>query len=788
MFSADDIIEHAKIISKSEFGTQLNRANYVEQHTAVSKAVIALIAENWSKSKGKHLNTRCAYYFSAEYLVGRAVFNNLFNLKLLEGIQKLDGSGHLKINSMEDIEDAALGNGGLGRLAACLLDSAATLNLPVMGYGIRYKYGYFKQKIENGFQKELPDDWTRFGDPWSVRCENDKVKVQMGRQAVLAVPYDTPIIGYDTQNVVTLRLWKSEPVIPFDFELFDKQNYTAALKEKNKAEDISRVLYPNDSTNEGKFLRLKQQYFFSSASIQDIIRNYKCRHDDSFESFSQMCAIQLNDTHPVIAIIELIRILIDYEGLDFEKAFEVAQKTFSYTNHTAMQEELEKWELKIIRRISPRLVQIIKQIDLRLKKELKLKEVLPEMQQRMQIVQDKTVHMAYLACYASTYINGVAKTHTETLKNKVLADFYSVYPHRFQNKTNGVTQRRWLGVCNPQLSALITELLGSNEWLKDLSKLKALEKFVDNESVIKRFIDVKNIKHKDLCDYIMKKEGIVVSPLTMFDVQINGLHGHKRQLLNILAILEIYFEIKDGTIKNFAPTTFIFGAKAAPGCFRAKATIKLISEVAGLIDKDKAVKDTIKVIFVSDYNVSYAEKIIPATDVSQQISTSGTQASGTGNMKLMINGAVTIGTYDGANIEVFDKAGESNNYVFGATAEEIKVLKGDYSPNKIYEKNQKVKRVLDALIDGTLDDDSTGMFSELYNSLLKGASRHAPDIFFVLNDFDSYLETKIKVNTDYQNMISFAKKCWLNICNSGYFSSDRTVSEYAVEIWHIDSV
>ena len=779
------IVNEAIMLSKSKYLKDIKELNSNELHDVISSAVMSSISENWQKSRNCRIKNRTAFYFSAEFLVGRSIYNNLVSLGIYDEIEnELNGYG-VSLKALEDVEDAALGNGGLGRLAACFLDSAATLNVPLDGYGIRYKYGLFKQDIVNGFQTETADDWTKWGDPWSKRIENDAVTVEFKDMSVKAVPYDMPIIGYGTDNIGTLRLWQSESLMPFDFDLFNSQKYDKSVALKNRAEDISRVLYPNDDNNEGKKLRLKQQYFFSSASLQDIIRKYKKIHGTDFSKFADFITIQLNDTHPVISIPELIRLLTVNENVDFESAVEICKNVFNYTNHTIMQEALEKWDLKLIRATIPQVVDIIKQLDNMLKKELKTAKIDKEKVGKMQIIQDKRVHMAYLAIFCSKYVNGVARIHTDILKTDVLKDWYELYPEKFQNKTNGITQRRWLLLCNKELSALITELLGSNEWVTDLDKLKELEKYADDEKVLNRFIEIKETKKKQLVEYVKVHDGVEIDENSIFDIQIKRLHEYKRQLLNALAILELYYEIKDGTLKDFTPTTFIFGAKSAPGYARAKGIIKLINEIARLIENDKEVSKYIKVVFVKNYNVSYAEKLVAAADVSEQISTAGTEASGTGNMKLMLNGAVTLGTFDGANIEIVEEAGEENNYIFGARVDDIEEIKDTYSSKEIYETDEKVKRVLDALVDGTLKDGKTKIFKELYDSILKGASWHKPDHYYLLLDFNDYVETKKRVNADYKNKKEFYKKCWLNMCNSGKFSSDRTIKQYAEEIWHL---
>ena len=765
------------LFAKANYSKEIKDLTNIELHDCVSKAVMAHIGDNIKKSQLAHNEKRRAYYFSAEFLVGRAIYNNLLCTGLLSDTEKLLENEQKNITDFEEIEDAALGNGGLGRLAACFLDSGATLGLPLDGYGIRYRFGLFKQYFLDGFQKETLDDWSKYGDPWSQRKESDTVLVEFSDYKVKAVPYDMPIIGYGGKHISNLRLWQAEPIEQFDFNLFDSGKYEKCVTDKNRAEDISRVLYPNDNTLYGKLLRLRQQYFFCSASLQDIIKKFKLKHTD-FAEFPEFITIQLNDTHPVISIPELIR-LLSLEGVGFDSALEIAKGVFNYTNHTVLPEALEKWDMKFIKKISPEIAAIITKINAKFKKELKGENA------ELLILQNGQVNMAYLACYCSKFINGVAEIHTEILKRDVLNGFYKLYPKKFQNKTNGITQRRWLALCNTELSKLITELLGSKRWITNLNELKKLEKYADDTEILQKFIAIKQNNKQRLADFISKKEGITLNTDTIFDSQIKRLHEYKRQFLNILCILELYFEIKEGTLKDFTPTTFIFGAKSAPGYARAKGIIKLCNEVAKLIESDEKVSKYIKVIFVSDYNVSYAEKIIAATDVSEQISTAGTEASGTGNMKLMLNGAVTLGTYDGANIEIVKEAGEENNYIFGARVEDIEKIKETYNPKEYYQKDKRIKRCLDALIDGTLSDGDTGIFKELYDAILEGASWHKPDHYYLLLDFADFLETKIKLNRDYTDRFTFAKKQWLNMCNAGKFSSDRTIKEYAKEIWKI---
>lgn len=757
-----------------------------EIHNALGNAVMEYASENWQKSKNAHLNSRRACYFSMEFLVGRAVFNNLLCLGIYDETEAVLNEMGKSLSELEEIEDAALGNGGLGRLAACFLDSAASLDLPLDGYGIRYKYGLFKQGIENGFQTEIADNWTKYGDPWSVRHDEETVEVKFNGQTVKAVPYDMPIFGCKTNHVSTLRLWQSEAINEFDFNLFNQQKYTEATLEKNSAEDISRVLYPNDDTREGKKLRLKQQYFFCSASLQDITKKHFDRFG-SLENISDSITIQLNDTHPVISIPEFIRILVN-SGMDFERAFAITKKVFNYTNHTVMPEALEKWECGLVEELLPEVYSIILQINEKLIAEMFAKEKTSEEIEKIKIVRNGLVNMADMAVYCSSYVNGVAEIHTEILKDTVLADWYKLYPERFQNKTNGITQRRWLALCNKELSDLITELLGSDKWITNLDELKKLSGYAEDEEVINRFMNIKKNNKKALADYIQKNEGITIDPHSIFDIQIKRLHEYKRQLLNAFSILYIYFGIKSGEIINMNPVTFIFGAKSAPGYRRAKGIIKFINEIAKLVDNDEEVSRYVKVVFVSNYNVSYAEKLIPAADVSEQISTAGTEASGTGNMKLMLNGAVTLGTYDGANIEIVQEAGEENNYIFGARVEELKEIMPEYNSRKILSENPRIRQVVQTLIDGTVSDGGTGYFRELYFSLTDGASWHSPDNYYLLGDLENYIDVKLKCIGDFGNKKLIGKKMWLNMCNAGKFSSDRTINDYAENIWHIGKV
>lgn len=764
------------IILNYDYGKTAENATITELYNAISKAAM----EEMRNTQTKLSEKKTACYFSAEFLIGRLVYSNLLNLDLLNDTKEYLEDNGLDINIFEDIEDNALGNGGLGRLAACFLDSAATQNIPLDGYGIRYKYGIFKQYFEDGLQKEIPDNWQRFGDPWSVKRDDKAVVVEFGDQKVLAVPYDTPVIGYRNNVVNILRLYEAQSLESFDFDLFNQQKYDKAFEKKNAAEAISAVLYPNDDTDKGKKLRIKQQYFFVSAALQNIIADFKEKHGTNFKKFPDFYAIQLNDTHPVVAIPELIR-LLSLEGLTFAKAFDIAKKTFAYTNHTIMAEALEKWSLKLYRTVLPNVYKIIVKIDKQLEKDLIAMGVAEEDREQYKIISNNLIYMARLAVYATFSTNGVAQIHTEILKDSTLAEWHKIYPNKINNKTNGITQRRWLALANPQLAQFITDKIGDG-WTTNLDELKKLEKYKDDKAVIKAFEEIKKIKKQELVEYIDKKEGRLLDSSFIFDIQIKRLHEYKRQLMNALSIIDIYIGLKDGSITDFNPTAFIFGAKSAPGYWRAKAIIKLINSIADKINADDDVNEKLAVLFVQNYNVSYAEKLTPAADISEQISTAGTEASGTGNMKFMLNGAVTLGTFDGANVEIVEQAGEESNYIFGARVEEIEKISKDYDPMKIYECNPRIKKVIDSLTNGTFDDGKTGMFEDLRDCLLEETYNKA-DTYYILHDFESYVEAKLRANKDYSDRYSFTKKCFMNTCNAGKFSSDRTIKQYADEIW-----
>ena len=766
-----NILKWTEAQLKYTYDVSLQEATPQELHEALGQAVMMAISDDWSHSKKTRMPNRKAYYISAEYLIGRLVYSNLFNLGILDEMKELFAEHGVDLAILEDIEDDALGNGGLGRLAACFLDSAASTDIPLSGYGLRYKFGLFKQSFDaDGSQVENADDWTKFGDPWSFRRYNHTVKVKFPDHTVLAVPYDVPVIGYGTENVGTLRLWQCEAEEELDFNAFNNQDYLRALEAKNKAEDITRVLYPNDSTWEGKRLRIKQQYVLSSASLQDMLRTFKIAHGDDLSRFAEFYAVQLNDTHPAMSIPELIRLLMA-EGMSFDDAFNVAQKTFSYTNHTVMGEALEKWPLDLMRSVVPEIVDIICRIDQKLKWE----------HPGLFIVKDNTAHMANLSIYVGSYINGVAEIHTQILKDDCFKDWYYAFPERFQNKTNGITPRRWLGLCNPELTAMLREKVGG-DFLKNLDLIGELKDQIYDETVVE-FNDIKHLKKEQLCAVIAKHEGVTLNPDFIFDVQVKRLHEYKRQLMNILSIVDIYFRLKEGRLPDFHPTVYLFGAKSAPGYARAKAIIRYINRVAKMINNDPAVADKLKVVFVQNYNCSYAEHIIPAADISEQISPAGTEASGTGNMKLMLNGAVTLGTLDGDNVEIAQEAGRENEYIFGHTVDEINAAKPTYHARSIYDSNADLRRAINTLVDGTVPTDDAQ--KELFHSLLDGTDWHQADHYFLLLDYASYFDTKLQANRDYADRIAFGRKCLMNVASAAKFSSDRTIRQYAEEIWHI---
>lgn len=780
----EDYIENLQRITLKTFDDTSNRDKYF----ALCDTIMERINEDWRKCIHKTRKQRKAYYFSAEFLIGRSLGNNLINLGIYDEVKEILDEIDIDFEEIENFEDdAALGNGGLGRLAACFMDSAATEKLNMFGYGVRYREGLFKQSIEDGFQVETGDHWIKDGDGWSIRVESDWRVVKFRDHAVKAIPYDMPIVGFENGQVNTLRLWQAEPFEEFDFQKFNNFEYDSAVQEKNRAEDITRVLYPNDIQKAGKVLRLKQQYFFTSASIQDMVDKYlrSFPEDKEFDNFSKYHIIQLNDTHPIMAIPELIRVLVDEKELDFEKAYKIASETFAFTNHTVLSEALEKWHIDIMNEVNPRCLDIIYKINDKLVYKLKAKGLNDYDIDKYRIVEHDYVKMANLAIIMSVSVNGVAALHSEILKTQTFKYFYELMPEKFNNKTNGITPRRWLVYSNILLSNFITEKLGDDSWKYDLGKLKKLEKYKNDKKVLNELLDIKKENKKALARYILDNEGVEINPDSIFDIQVKRIHEYKRQHLNILHIIYLYHKLKANPDMDFYPTTFIMGGKAAPGYFRAKAIIKLANEVARVINNDDDVNDKLKFVFVQNYRVTYGEKLFPAADVSEQISTAGKEASGTGNMKFMLNGALTLGTLDGANIEIFEKAGEENNYRFGKNVEELDAISGSYSPLKLYHTNPDIKDAVDSLLSGELSDNDSFMLLDIYNELINHQDGSRPDQYYVLEDFESYKKAHEKINKDYRNSLDWARKCLINIANSGFFSSDRTIKEYANEIWKL---
>lgn len=755
----------------------------------LSDAVMEQLADNWEATAQAYAATRQQHYFSAEFLMGRALLNNLTNLGLVEEAENaVSELGHSLSDVLEAENDAALGNGGLGRLAACFLDSCATMDLPVTGYGLLYRYGLFRQSLENGFQVEQPDAWKEDGYPFVVRREDEQYTVTFDDMVCRAIPYDMPITGYGTDNVGTLRLWKAEPLHEFDYEAFNSQRFTDAIVERERVMDLCRVLYPNDTTYAGKVLRVRQQYFFTSASLQSMIANYIKHHGEDLRGFARYNCIQLNDTHPVLAIPELMRLLMDDHGLGWEEAWGIVSETFAYTNHTVLAEALEQWSTSIFQQLFGRVWEIVCEIDRRFREEMRARGLDEERIHYMSPVHDGNVHMAWIACYASYSINGVAALHTDIIRAETLREWNEVWPEKFNNKTNGVTPRRWLKMCNPRLADLLTRLSGDDAWVTDLDRLAELRRFAEDNAIMDELLAIKDANKEDFAAWIKERQGEDVNPHSIYDVQIKRLHEYKRQLMNALYILDLYFRIKVDGENNIPPRTFIFGAKAAPGYVRAKAIIKLINAIADLVNNDPIVSNTLHVVFVENYNVSPAEHIIPAADVSEQISTAGKEASGTSNMKFMMNGALTLGTLDGANVEIVDAVGEENAYIFGARNEELPELRRTYRPRDAYETVPGLRRTLDAFVDGRLDDGHSGMFHDLLGSLLDEGGWETPDVYYVLGDFASYRETRDRMASDYlKDRRAWARKCWINICESGRFSSDRTIADYAREVWRLDA-
>ncbi|MBQ9122872.1 MAG: glycogen/starch/alpha-glucan phosphorylase [Lachnospiraceae bacterium] len=781
---------------------------------AVGYAVKDAIVDNWMETQKAYekQDPKTVYYLSMEFLMGRALGNNLINLQAYGQVKEALEELGLDLNLLEDQEpDAALGNGGLGRLAACFLDSLATLGYPAYGCGIRYRYGMFKQEIKDGYQVEVPDNWLENGNPFELRRPEYTKEVKFGGyihmytdangkphfeqrdyQSVKAVPYDLPIVGYGNGIVNTLRIWDAEPVECFQLDSFDKGDYQKAVEQENLARNIVEVLYPNDNHYAGKELRLKQQYFFISASIQEAVAKYMRRHDD-IRKLHEKVTFQLNDTHPTVTIAELMRILMDDFGLEWDEAWEVTTKTCAYTNHTIMAEALEKWPIELFSRLLPRVYQIVEEINRRfiIDIEQKYKNVpgvnVQDKIRKMAIIYDGQVKMAHLAIVAGYSVNGVARLHTEILKNQELKDFYEMFPEKFNNKTNGITQRRFLLHGNPLLADWVTEHIG-DEWITDLPAISKLAIYAEDEKSQQEFMNIKYRNKVRLAKYILEHNGIEVNPRSIFDVQVKRLHEYKRQLLNILHVMYLYNQIKDNPDMEFYPRTFIFGAKAAAGYRNAKLTIKLINAVADVVNNDPVVRDRIKVVFIENYRVSNAEWIFAAADVSEQISTASKEASGTGNMKFMLNGALTIGTMDGANVEIVEEVGAEHAFIFGLSSDEVIAYEnnGGYYPMDIFNNDQDIRRVLMQLINGTYGDPE--LFRPLYNSLLNTQSTSKADTYFILKDFKSYAEAQKKVEEAYKDEKGWARSAILNVAHSGKFTSDRTIKQYVDEIWHLDQV
>ena len=811
MFKKEAFKKSVKDNVKFLYRKTIEEATQEQIFQAVSYSVKDVIIDNWLATQKAYdeQDPKIVYYMSMEFLMGRALGNNLINLcaygEVKEALEELG----FDLNCIEDQEpDPALGNGGLGRLAACFLDSLATLNYAAYGCGIRYHYGMFKQKIQNGYQIEVPDNWLKNGYPFElrrpeyakevhfggyVRVEYDPEKggnkfIHEGYQAVKAIPYDMPITGYDNDVVNTLRIWDAEPIVDFELDSFDKGDYKKAVEQENLARNIVEVLYPNDNHYAGKELRLKQQYFFVSASLQAAIAKYKKKHDD-IDKLYEKVTFQMNDTHPTVAVAELMRILMDEEGLGWDEAWEVTRKSVAYTNHTIMSEALEKWPIELFSRLLPRVYQIIEEINRRFILEIQAKY--PgnyEKIKKMAIIYDGQVKMAHLAIAAGYSVNGVARLHTEILKNQELKDFYELMPQKFNNKTNGITQRRFLLHANPLLADWITEHIGP-DWITDLPQLKKLAVYADDEKALQEFMNIKFKNKERLAKYILEHNGVEVDPHSIFDVQVKRLHEYKRQLLNILHVIYLYNQIKMHPEMEFYPRTFIFGAKASAGYATAKKIIKLINSVADVVNNDASINGKIKVVFIENYRVSNAEWIFAAADVSEQISTASKEASGTGNMKFMLNGAPTLGTMDGANVEIVEEVGAENAFIFGLSSDEVINYEnnGGYDPNVIYNTDEEIRQVLMQLINGTFSND-TELFRDLYDSLLNTKNTDRADRYFILADFRSYADAQKRVEAAYKDEKGWAKKALLNTACSGKFTSDRTIQEYVDDIWHLDKV
>lgn len=787
MINTSKMSERLDALIRAESGRQADKASDWTLWKGLAAEIVDLIADDWDETRETYRQGRVQHYLSAEFLVGRSMLNNLINLGIYDEVKQLLADRGKDLDVILDKEyDAALGNGGLGRLAACFMDSAATHDLPVIGQGILYRYGLFRQVFENGFQVEYPDSWMEDGYPFMVKRDDMQVRVHYNDMDVIATAFDLPITGYGTSNVNTLRLWRADPAEEFDFNLFSSQRFDEAVMQRNKTEDIWRVLYPNDSSYDGKVLRVRQQYFFVSAALQSAVRTYKLVHGDDLSRFAEFNSFQMNDTHPVIAIPELIRILIDENQMSWEQAWAITSKCFAYTNHTILSEALEKWEVNIFNYLFPRILEIIQRIDMQFRTELEQRGIIRDLINYLAPIGGGQVRMAWMACYAAHSINGVAAIHTEIIKSETLKDWYELWPNKFSNKTNGVTPRRWLRATNPRLAALLTEKYGSDAWVKDLSVIRELDVLADDKDLHRELIAIKRENKLRLTKYVKEWTGVDINPDAIFDIQIKRLHEYKRQLLNGFYILDLYFRLKNDPTLDIVPRVFFFGAKAAPGYVRAKSIIKFINEVARIVNNDPEIGDKIKVIFVPNYNVTKAEILIPAADISEQISLAGKEASGTGNMKFMMNGALTLGTYDGANVEIAREVGEENIYIFGVRVEDLPATLSYYNPRWQYENVPGLKRVIDSMTNGFLDDQHSGSFQDLVNGLLYGTSWEPADTYYLLGEFDAYRTARDLISEDYRDQEAWTRKAWINITRSGIFSSDRTVQNYADEIWKIE--
>ena len=797
---------------KTLFRKEVEEATPQQLFQAVSYAVKEAIIDDWLATQKQYEkdDPKTVYYMSMEFLLGRALGNNLINMTAYKEVKEALEEMGIDLNVIEDQEpDPALGNGGLGRLAACFLDSLATLGYASYGCGIRYRYGMFKQKIRDGYQVEAPDNWLKDGNPFelrrpeyakevrfggNIRVEYDETGkthfVQENYESVMAIPYDYPIVGYGNHIVNTLRIWDAEAIVDFQLDSFDRGDYHKAVEQENLAKNIVEVLYPNDNHIAGKELRLKQQYFFVSASIQAAITKFKKKHGD-ISKLPEKVTFQMNDTHPTVAVAELMRILLDEENLGWNEAWDITTKCCAYTNHTIMAEALEKWPIDLFSRLLPRIYQIIQEIDRRFIAQVRAQYPGNEEKvKKMAILMDGQVKMAHLAIVAGYSVNGVAKLHTEILKNQELKDFYQMMPEKFNNKTNGITQRRFLMHANPLLAGWVTEKLGTKEWITDLSKMSGLKEWLDDEEALKEFMTIKFKNKERLAAYIKEHNGVEVDPRSIFDVQVKRLHEYKRQLLNILHVMYLYNQIKEHPEMSFYPKTYIFGAKASAGYIRAKEIIKLINSVADVINNDRSINGKLKVVFIEDYRVSNAELIFAAADISEQISTASKEASGTGNMKFMMNGAPTLGTMDGANVEIVNEVGIDNAFIFGLSADEVINYEqnGGYNPYDIYNNDPDIHRVVDQMVDGTYSNGDTEMYRDLYNSLLNNQGGSRADMYFILKDFRSYADAQARAMEAYKDKEKWAKMALKNTACCGKFSADRTIQEYVDDIWHLDHV